>query len=220
MTRTFEANSSTKLNTQYFSGTQSSLYIGDVWVDDVVNYSFRVEHSRAPVYGYGSQHYDLMPKGTIIIMGEFTINFREPNYLWLILERYKKFNNQGRQQLKGNQSTKKLAGLIKQNNNTFGEDNRANLDLFLQADSSDAGLIRDKLDETFNEGIGAGSRQTREYWNHPSFRMIFGYGTSNAYDGSIGERLNGIQLMGKARAVQADGTPIQETYSFIGRDFR
>ena len=212
-------NFDNRLNQEYFSGAQGSLYIGDVWVDDVINYSFRVEHSRSPVYGYGSQHYDLMPKGTIIIMGEFTINFREPNYLWLILERYKKFNRNGRarteqeaQQLLKTRTQKR----IENNDKTFGEDNRANIDLFLNAQAQDARVIRDKMDETF-ENKGS-QRKTREYWNHPSFSMVFGFGDAN--QDSIGDRLNGVQLMGKARAVQADGTPVQETYSFIGRDFR
>jgi hypothetical protein len=215
----YSATSNTNMNTDHFSGTQASLYIGDVWVDDVVNYSFRVEHSRTPVYGYGSQHYDLMPKGTIIVMGEFTVNFREPNYLWLIIERYKRFQRQGGRRTE--QRNEKLKNKIQDNTKTFGDDSRANIDMFLNAkDGPSARLIRDNLDESFidNSGVGSGSVTTREYWNHDSFQMIFGYGRSG--ENSIGERLSGVELMGKARVVQADGTPIQETYSFIGRDFR
>ena len=86
------SSSKRAINDQYFSGAQASLFIGDTWVDDIVDINYRVMHNRQPVYGYGSQHFDFVPKGTILVQGEFTINFREPNYLWMILSRYKSFN--------------------------------------------------------------------------------------------------------------------------------
>jgi len=80
------------INKDYFSGAQASCFIGDVWVDDIISIDYSLQHNRTPRYGYGSQHYDFIPKGNILVMGSFIINFREPNYLWLIMERYKKLN--------------------------------------------------------------------------------------------------------------------------------
>lgn len=75
---------------EYFSGTQAALYIGDVFVDEIVGYSFAVNEVKTPIFGYASQLYDAVSKGTVIIHGNFAINFKESAYLYLILNRYKR----------------------------------------------------------------------------------------------------------------------------------
>lgn len=82
-------------NVEYFAGTQVSLYIGDVWVDDITTFSFSAQQSRRPLYGYASQLYDDVSEGQFIVQGQFTINFKEAGYLWLILNRYRKLMKQG-----------------------------------------------------------------------------------------------------------------------------
>ena len=75
-------------NNEYFSGAQVSLYIGDVWVDEVTTLSYGIQQSRRPIYGYASQLYDDVAEGHVIVQGNFSINFKEAGYLWLILTRY------------------------------------------------------------------------------------------------------------------------------------
>jgi hypothetical protein len=74
----------------YFSGAQAALYIGDVLVDEVTSISFAVNQSRSPLYGYASALFDAVSKGNVIVQGNFTVNFKEAGYLWLVLNRYKR----------------------------------------------------------------------------------------------------------------------------------
>lgn len=77
----------------YFSGSQAALYIGDVFIDEVTAFSYQVQQNKTPVYGYASQLFDKVSKGTVIVQGQFTVNFKESGYLWLVLHRYKRFQN-------------------------------------------------------------------------------------------------------------------------------
>ena len=76
-------------NVEYFSGAQVSLYIGDVWVDEITTLSYGYQQDRRPIYGYASTLYDDLSEGQILVQGQFTINFKEAGYLWLILNRYR-----------------------------------------------------------------------------------------------------------------------------------
>lgn len=207
-------------NIRYFSGSQASLYIGDVWVDEIINYSFTMQHDRAPVYGYGSQHWDFMPRGTIIIMGEFTINFKEPNYLWIILERYKKFKTSGLKRDKNEEEKlKAIKDDLTVNSQTFAQDTRRNLNAFFSADIGNLKSVKEAIKLNFNqEGLDSNQKKQKEYMNHASFNMVLGYGPPGP--GSIGERINDIQIMQKTKTLESDGRPITETYSFIARDMR
>lgn len=77
----------------YFSGNSAVLYIGDVWVDEVNAYAFTVQQSKSPIYGYASQLFDDVSAGQVIVQGSFSVNFKEAGYLWLVLQRYKKFQD-------------------------------------------------------------------------------------------------------------------------------
>jgi hypothetical protein len=77
-------------NTEYFSGAQCAMYIGDVWIDEVTSLSYRVEQSRAPLYGYADTLFRDVAKGRVLVQGQFTINFKEAGYLFLVLDRYRK----------------------------------------------------------------------------------------------------------------------------------
>lgn len=81
-------------NVDYFSGSQCAVYIGDTWVDEVTSLTYVVQQDRVPLYGYADQLFSGVSKGQVIIQGEFTINFKEAGYLFLILDRYQTVINQ------------------------------------------------------------------------------------------------------------------------------
>ena len=78
-----------RYNIEYYSGSAARLYIGDVLVDEITSFSYQRQNGKRPLYGYDSQYFDAVSKGTIMINGSFTINFKEAGYLWLILDRYR-----------------------------------------------------------------------------------------------------------------------------------
>jgi hypothetical protein len=78
-------------NVDYFSGSQVALYIGDILVDEVTSISYSVQQSKRPLYGYSDTLFREVSHGQVLVQGQFTINFKEAGYLWLILDRYRKF---------------------------------------------------------------------------------------------------------------------------------
>lgn len=76
-------------NNDYFSGAQVAIYIGDVLIDEITSISYAITQSRSPLYGYASRLFDAVSEGNVIAQGQFTINFKEAGYLWLVLQRYK-----------------------------------------------------------------------------------------------------------------------------------
>jgi hypothetical protein len=76
-------------NIEYFSGSQASIYIGDVLVDEVTSINYQVSQSRTPLYGYADQLFRDVSKGVVLVQGSFSVNFKEAGYLWLVLNRYR-----------------------------------------------------------------------------------------------------------------------------------
>lgn len=79
---------------EYFTSQQAALYIGDVFIDEAVGINYSIQQSKSPIYGYASQLFDAVSAGTVLAQGQFTINFKESGYIWLVLQRYKRFQNQ------------------------------------------------------------------------------------------------------------------------------
>jgi hypothetical protein len=200
-----------KINGTYFSGAQASLFIGDTWVDDVASISWNIQQNKQPIYGYGSQHWDFIAEGIVSVSGEFAINFREPNYLWMILERNKRFS------LSPSELEKTRTEInnkdINTLDNTFQNDPRYNLDLFFAATPGSLDKVARDMTSKFTTSP---VKKTTERTNHHSFNMTIGYG--NLGPDTIGEKINSIQILGKSKVIQSDGRPVMEVYSFIARD--
>jgi len=203
-----------KINQEYFSGAQASLFIGDTWVDDIIAIDYSLQHTRAPIYGYGSQHFDFVPKGNILVTGSFKINFREPNYLWLILERFKRMriSNEKRTATEGYRKEADLK--FATNAETYEKDVRRRYEHFFN--SGKPGYARASLIEQAREFNGIPEDTTVENYNHPVFDVVIGYGKELKED-SIGETISSVHVMGKSKLINADGRPIAEQYNFIAR---
>ena len=73
---------------EYYDGNQASIYIGDVWVDEITSISYTCQQSKSPIYGYASQLFDDTAAGQVLVQGNFSMNFKEQGYLWAVLRRY------------------------------------------------------------------------------------------------------------------------------------
>jgi len=200
-----------EINKEYFSGAQASVFIGDVWVDDIIAIDYSLQHSRVPIYGYGSQHFDFVPKGSISITGSFAINFREPNYLWLILERYKRLRQTGEERTKKEKDIKAAMDA-----NTFEGDKRKRYESFFHAPNPEPAQA--SLIEQAREFNGIPEDTSIENFNHKVFDIVIGYGSGEVLDRDrIGETISSVHIMGKSKIINADGRPIGEQYNFIAR---
>ena len=70
----------------YFSGSDVTVYFGDVWADDIVSLSFTLEEKVLPIYGYASYTYDEVARGNRLVSGQFTVAFKEVGWLYTILD--------------------------------------------------------------------------------------------------------------------------------------
>jgi hypothetical protein len=70
------------------SGNAAAIYIGDIWIDEVSSFSYTTSQDKSPLYGYASQQFDDTAAGHVLVQGQFTINYKEQGYLWLVLRRW------------------------------------------------------------------------------------------------------------------------------------
>lgn len=75
---------------QYFTGTQASIFVGDIWVDECFGVQFHATQSIVPVYGYASRFFDAVAVGKALVQGVFEINFIDEGYLFAVLEEAQK----------------------------------------------------------------------------------------------------------------------------------
>lgn len=200
-----------EINREYFSGSQTSIFIGDIWVDDILEISFNDSYSAKPIFGYGSTWYDHVAEGRELIQGQFTINFREPNYLWIILSSQgKKLYNVANAKASNAAST---AFYDTANQGAILGRKRRDLDSFFRA--SNGAAEAERIRNTKNLGNTIKSHDYSDF-SYPTFDIVIGYG-ADLNSSSPGERLVGCKMIGKGRTIMADGQPIKETYSFFAR---
>ena len=73
---------------EYFCGSNCSVYIGDVFVDEITYIEYRRVQDKTPLYGYASQLFDGTARGHVLVTGAFSINYKESGYLWATLRRW------------------------------------------------------------------------------------------------------------------------------------
>ena len=141
-------------NVEYFSGAQVSLYIGDVWVDEITTLNYGIMQNRQPIYGYASELYDGLSRGNVLVQGTFTINFKEAGYLWLILNRYRgKYNGTDLMEESGPFSSSGSASRNTVERIVNGETSTAEKNRFLQSLSEDFGRVNEESPHAFSSDL-------------------------------------------------------------------
>lgn len=77
---------------RYFSVIDAEVYFGNEYVEDIHDINWSVQQQVMPLFGFNSYTYDEVARGNRIIVGSFTINFTNPNYLFSILKAADKAN--------------------------------------------------------------------------------------------------------------------------------
>lgn len=243
------ATSSTQTKTtiydqEYFSGSQVNIYIGDVLIDEITSMSFQVTENKRVWYGYGSQIFDAVSKGTILVEGQFSINYKEAGYLHLVLQRYQKLINQHKVNLitdgghlkRNNIETQAFVDAIVNrtglNPLTKEQEQEAlqHLSGFNNPDNSVPGAtgalgVAEKMFERFEDMIWSNSIDNKEermitHQTLQDFSVTITYGDYNASDrvNHTVQEIEGIHLTSHGQMIKVDGDNIQEYYSFIGRN--
>jgi hypothetical protein len=72
----------------FFSGSQISIYIGNILIDDIDSIQFTVTQTKRPIYGYASQYFHTVADGQVLVEGVFAIPFKEADYILAALKNH------------------------------------------------------------------------------------------------------------------------------------
>ena len=215
----------------HYSGANVSLYIGDIWVDEVTSIKYQIEQQKRPVYGYASYHWDFVAKGTSMVTGMFTINFKESGYLYYVLKRLQDAGANAH-------LTPTQIAEGKVNETTPIE--RDNIERFLERpmgelkykDLADIAALPDAKFENYAEAFedavwgstgetldSVASAEHRRVDHMESFDIFIVYGNMDDHTSNhTVKRIQKVELVGQSQLVEVSGEPIQEAYTFIARD--
>lgn len=72
---------------EYFSGSDVTIYIGDIFISEISALSFTLTEKVLPIFGYASKTFDHASRGCRMVEGVIQIPFVEAGYLESILSR-------------------------------------------------------------------------------------------------------------------------------------
>lgn len=222
----------------FYSGSQISIWFGNIMIDDISSIQWVRTQSKMPIYGYASQLLDTVAKGVVIIQGSFTINFRQEGYIVAVMD---EINSMYRTLAPDDPTGKRqfdqtkwptykdlIARHLK--NGTFGPQTAEEItelgnsvNFFEQAkvyesiiwgDSNISTKYRYPADVQQSVDIPDGFNILITYGNTSKNTAV----TLSDHLQSTTKSLVGVHLMGESQLIQVGGQPIQEQYSFIARN--
>jgi hypothetical protein len=72
----------------YFQAAQARMYIGNLFIDELVTCQFQLMQNRIPIYGYRSRKFDAVGTGHSLVQGQIAINFVTEGYLYVALKEH------------------------------------------------------------------------------------------------------------------------------------
>jgi hypothetical protein len=228
----------------YFSSSEGAIYFGDIWCDEITNIAYTVTEPKYPIYGYADTLYRAVGKGQVLVQGQFSINFVEAGYLWLVLNEYQ---NRTTGKSKLNPLDTNTDKIVQQNiqaivNNTTNTLTKNNALSSLAAYQTLTGVTGNtqQSDEVFNQFEDAiWGKETTEGFNNfissddahrratdPDLNGFDMYLTFGDYIGSTKEhftlrKIENVQLQSFSQTEDIqDPSNLKETYSFIARNIK
>lgn len=199
----------------YYTGCDVGIFIGDIWVDDVVTIQYTLTNNKSPIYGYMSEKFDAVTRGTTIVQGQFAIAFKETGYLTTILKNYQyKNGNASRtiEELLGESELEKRSYIDKKTGKEVVE--------FIGVGSAELAFT--------NAEQGTPDRADR--WGYldmaygniidKGFDIVVTYGDVNEqFRGGTVEKLNEVHITSRSIVCEPTGEPIAEMYNFFARTY-
>lgn len=230
----------------FYSGSQITIWFGNICLDDVVSIQWNRTQDKKPLYGYASRQFDAVANGIVTVSGSFLVNFRQVGYISMLMNQIKSLYDSS----KTNQNWDVIKNVIGQHlkQGTFGPKTAEEIkalgdsDTFLAAASAyediiwGGGIPGDTLPtvspddsvKPYLAGVSqiAGASDLMQSETIPNgFNILITYGnTSGNQSRTIGDYLKstvksivGVHLVGESQAIQVGGQPVMEQYDFIAR---
>ena len=194
----------------YYTGSDISIYFGDTWVDEITAIQFQMKENVAPIYGYADYLYAKLARGNRIVQGKFRINFTEAGYLEAIIKRLKNSNLESIPDV-----VSREAHLIQ--SQTVADDS---FDAFVK--KQETAIWGEAKDTAYQASNNSASLSQN------TFDIIIGYGATSGADfktvkdyaapTSTLQILKNVTISGKTQVIDTSDNIIQEDYDFVAQD--
>jgi hypothetical protein len=225
--------------TDYYSGSQVSIFLGDVWLNDISMIEFQLTQNKTPFYGYKSQNYDVMAKGVQIIDGVFSMAYTHTNYLNMVISKYLETTNPGSGPVVSSTSLIQYINDVKSGK---VDTDLVNLSYGTRVADGTAASLQRKDNAFVNQTFVQKQQQLEQYFwgtqsgadqhkiltpdNLPSFDITIAFGNypkdrPSAQDEFLSSHtikvLSSVEIVGYSMQLAITGEPIQEVYAFKAR---
>ena len=237
-------NSISAYEFDYYSGSQISIYIGDILVDDIESIQFNVTQTKRPIYGYGSQYFHTVADGQVLVEGGFSIPFKEADYILAVLENYTLRSGPIKEvthiTIDGYPITKPKIQVLQHNIERYLENRSKNFtdnpfelarDLSAVSDETFENIAERFEDQLWrkpkekflepNQQIAGFdfSGEIRRADQMPLFDIYILYGDiANAAANHTIKKLIDVSIVGQGQTISVGGEPISEVYRFFARN--
>lgn len=197
-------------DTDYFTGSQVSLWFGPVYVDELLMCAFQTVSNLSPQYDYASSLFKMVLEGQRLIEGSFAIFFKESDYIFRVLQRVKKDQEIGNVYNYGDvvaMSKSQFQQALRgprwkfENQVSMRPASRSVADI---TEYIDERIARKNLDIEYNTDF---FDLTIEYGNHREKKFAI-------------RTFEEVKLIGTAQSIAMDDEPVIEIYKFIARERR
>ena len=221
-------SSTFEYNLDYLSGSQANIYLESILLDEVTSMEWTVHQSKIPIYGYASQFFDEMARGAVIVQGQFSINFIQPNYLFSVLEAWKhKKTLPGQTEVEThNEMVEKIGKIISSPDVTEQDSIKTNKDLWTAINKVENQKDMDSFFKITNDVVWGPSkeekRQTSEFGRTDSadfngFDIEIQFQWEGEPQPQTKQFIRNVHILGSSRVIMIDEQPVQEVYSFYAQ---
>jgi hypothetical protein len=176
---------------RYFSQLDTEVYFGAVQMDEIVAIDFTIAEPKLPIYGYNSFYPNRIVSGRRTVQGTFALNFTQHNC-----------STCGNTHL----ATTRLLDILN------------HIDDSVLANDYEALIYRCPEEDSTGLGIGNSAIFNKMF----DITLSYGYGKTEGMQtyNSCFQTLVGVQIVDYRQALDTEGNPILDMYSFIAKDIR
>lgn len=225
---------------QYFTGTQASMWIGDIWVEEVFGISFSATQNLVPIFGYASSFFDAIGRGKSLVQGSFEINFVDEGYLYYILHKRNSQRAAGTQEFNKSQYiltgtppvsdhevVQRIDDLMQSKEQIltakeYQEASVSVLDKLYTLNVNEVDKVIKELDIRRKVGAEAGLRNNKKsvIYDVIPFSIQGIFGNPDFTEEVTEKRIENCFLVSNEMILAQDDQPIKERYSFIAQSHK
>jgi len=196
----------------YKTGAQTNLFIGPIWVEEVVSIQLKSGTTDAPCYPYSSAYQSRLLLGKYSVAGSIMVSYTQPDYLLRILEMAAGVSMQDGE----------LLNLIESRKSIFSNTVRSKLMTDKLVEQGNIDLSASYLTKYATDYVERISREIElmsyagKRYQPRSFELTII--TGNVYDKNQSiEIYEDVKIIGTGRVVANDDQVQVEMYDFMGR---